>query len=85
MRSKAASAPSPAQLAAIVAAVELCWPRPAPRAGPATGFDPPAAWRFAGRWWHDARHFSTVPERWGQGPVNTPGRGWRRASASSSR
>jgi hypothetical protein len=38
-------------VAAIAAAVELCWPRPAP--------EPPArerrrstpAWRFSGRWW----------------------------------
>ena len=41
--------PSPEELAAIVAAVELAWPRPvivAPAAPP--GPDP---WRFSGRWW----------------------------------
>lgn len=40
--------PEPAVLAAIVAAVEECWPRPvspvAPR--PSTPL-----WRFSGRWW----------------------------------
>jgi hypothetical protein len=41
--------PSPEELAAIVAAVELTWPRPVvvlpvtrPRPNP---------WRFSGRWW----------------------------------
>jgi len=40
--------PEPAVLAAIVAAVEECWPRPKPATptGPAT-----AVWRFSGRWW----------------------------------
>ena len=40
--------PTPEELAAIVAAVEVTWPRPAilleaPRR--------PPAWRFSGRWW----------------------------------
>jgi hypothetical protein len=42
-------APSPEELAAIVAAVEVAWPRPVlvleeppPRPNP---------WRFSGRWW----------------------------------
>jgi hypothetical protein len=41
--------PTPEELAAIVAAVEVAWPRPlvaqderAPRPNP---------WRFSGRWW----------------------------------
>jgi hypothetical protein len=40
--------PSPEELAAIVAAVEVAWPRPVAAAAP-----PPTApsWRFAGRWW----------------------------------
>jgi hypothetical protein len=41
--------PSPQQLAAIVAAVELVWPR-----SPAAPSDPQAVlnpWRFSGRWW----------------------------------
>jgi hypothetical protein len=42
-------APDPAVLAAITAAVQLTWPRPAEPAG-----DDPLheAWRFSGRWWH---------------------------------
>jgi len=43
------TAPSPEELAAIVAAVEMCWPRPAPALGPAPESAP--AWRFSGRWW----------------------------------
>lgn len=40
--------PSPEQLAAIVAAVELAWPRPVLVAeAPAA----PPRWRFSGRWW----------------------------------
>jgi hypothetical protein len=42
-------APSPEVLAAIVAAVEVAWPRAAVPAG-ATEPEPPR-WRFAGRWW----------------------------------
>lgn len=39
--------PDPGVLAAIVAAVEQCWPRPtAAAARPTT-----PAWRFSGRWW----------------------------------
>ena len=43
-----AAAPSEEELAAIVAAVEMAWPRPvlveeAPEELP--------AWRFSGRWW----------------------------------
>jgi hypothetical protein len=40
--------PTPEQLAAIVAAVELAWPRPVAVAPAAP--EPPR-WRFAGRWW----------------------------------
>ena len=40
--------PEPGVLAAIVAAVEQCWPRPLPARdpGPTT-----PVWRFSGRWW----------------------------------
>ena len=42
-------APDPAVLAAIAAAVQLAWPRPAPP----DEHDPAhEAWRFSGRWWH---------------------------------
>jgi hypothetical protein len=41
--------PDPGVLAAIAAAVQLAWPRPAP----ADQYDPVhEAWRFSGRWWH---------------------------------
>ena len=41
--------PDSAVLAAITAAVQLAWPRPAP----ADEYDPVhEAWRFSGRWWN---------------------------------
>jgi hypothetical protein len=39
--------PSDEEVAAIVAAVELAWPRPQA----AVIDDPPMRWRFSGRWW----------------------------------
>ena len=44
------SGPDPATMAAIVAAVELAWPRAVVVAAGAEGADPPR-WRFSGRWW----------------------------------
>ncbi len=40
--------PSPPELAAIVAAVELAWPRPVVVAEAQVPFSP---WRWSGRWW----------------------------------
>jgi hypothetical protein len=40
--------PTDEEMAAIMVAVELMWPRPAP-AGPAE--DTSNRWRFSGRWW----------------------------------
>jgi hypothetical protein len=40
--------PEPGVLAAIVAAVDECWPRPQP-APPPKPTTP--VWRFSGRWW----------------------------------
>jgi hypothetical protein len=40
--------PDPAVLAAIAAAVQLAWPRPAP---PDAQDPVHEAWRFSGRWW----------------------------------
>jgi hypothetical protein len=41
--------PSEEEMAAIVAAVELAWPRPAPEPPPLA--EAPNRWRFSGRWW----------------------------------
>ena len=40
--------PSPEELAAIVAAIEMSWPRPV---AAATEPEAPPPWRFSGRWW----------------------------------
>ena len=39
--------PTEEEAAAIVAAVEMSWPRAVAAEAPA----PPPRWRFAGRWW----------------------------------
>jgi hypothetical protein len=39
--------PTDEEMAAIVAAVEVAWPRPVVAAAPPQ----PPRWRFAGRWW----------------------------------
>lgn len=39
--------PTPEEVAAIVAAIEVAWPRPRAEA-PA---EAPPRWRFSGRWW----------------------------------
>jgi hypothetical protein len=44
----AENGPTPEQLAAITAAVELLWPRPVVVVDAAP--EPPR-WRFSGRWW----------------------------------
>jgi len=41
--------PTEEELAAILAAVELCWPRPIEAAAPPAEAESP--WRFSGRWW----------------------------------
>jgi hypothetical protein len=48
-RMKGSQDPTPEELAAIVAAVEMAWPRSvAVRVEPA---QQRSAWRFSGRWW----------------------------------
>jgi len=42
-------APTEEEAAAIVAAVEMCWPRVV--IVPPAGETRAAAWRFSGRWW----------------------------------
>jgi hypothetical protein len=39
--------PTDAEMAAIMAAVEVVWPRPSADAT----VDEPTRWRFSGRWW----------------------------------
>lgn len=50
--------PSEAEVAAIVAAIEMTWPKPAP----AADRTPPTStrWRYADRWWQEGR----LPSRW---------------------
>jgi len=40
--------PSDEEVAAILAAVEVAWPKPVVAA---EGVDRPSRWRFSGRWW----------------------------------
>jgi hypothetical protein len=42
------SRPSPVEMAAIVAAVEMAWPRAVVVDEPV---EAPGIWRFSGRWW----------------------------------
>ena len=41
--------PEPEELAAILAAIEIAWPKPV--VGPPAASPEPPRWRFAGRWW----------------------------------
>jgi hypothetical protein len=41
--------PTPEELVAMVAAVEMTWPRPVVVVQPAA--PGPSPWRFSGRWW----------------------------------
>ena len=55
--------PTAAELAAIVAAVELVWPRPpAPAPALTTGAN---RWRFSGRWWNDPDRDGRPPHWYG--------------------
>jgi hypothetical protein len=40
--------PTDEEAAAITAAIEVVWPRPA---APEPEPEPPSQWRFSGRWW----------------------------------
>ena len=80
MRTAATVGPTPEELAAIVAAVELVWPRPAaPTPEPPAPVSP--AWRFSGRWWRDCSPYSRRSEL----RSNAGGSGLRTASATNSR
>lgn len=41
--------PDPETMAAIIAAIEVAWPRPTSQGG--TDGRPAPRWRFSGRWW----------------------------------
>jgi hypothetical protein len=54
-----ATSPSEEEVAAVVAAIEVVWPRPtAPAAEP-----PRPAWRFSGRWWQSRPSVATQRRR----------------------
>jgi hypothetical protein len=50
--------PPPAEVAAIVAAIEALWPKPLPPASPRKQSS--TAWRYSGRWWSEGR----LPNHW---------------------
>jgi hypothetical protein len=52
--------PTPDEAAAIVAAIELLWPKPA---APAPARQTDSAWRFSGRWWRRDR-FGAAERPW---------------------
>ena len=43
------------EAAAIVAAIQLAWPRPAPPVDNRVNGRSGTSWRFSGRWWMDQR------------------------------
>jgi hypothetical protein len=42
--------PTDEEMAAILAAIEIAWPKPR-AGGPTAVHNEPPRWRFAGRWW----------------------------------
>ena len=48
-------APTDEEMVAIVAALELAWPRPVVLLSAPTGPSKAASWRWSGRWWAPAR------------------------------
>ena len=55
-------APTPDEAAAIMAAVEALWPKPALETMPPSR-EKTLAWRFSGRWWHRDR-FARAERPW---------------------
>ncbi len=43
------------EAAAIVAAIQLAWPQPAPPSADESNGRSGTSWRFSGRWWMDQR------------------------------
>lgn len=58
MKIEVHGSPSEAEVAAIVAAIEMTWPKPPPPAD--TKAPTSTAWRYADRWWQHGR----LPSRW---------------------
>jgi hypothetical protein len=48
-------APTDEEMVAIVAALELAWPRPIVLLSAPTGPSKAASWRWSGRWWAASR------------------------------
>jgi hypothetical protein len=48
-------APTDEEMVAIVAALELAWPRPVVLLSAPTGPSKAASWRWSGRWWAPSR------------------------------
>jgi hypothetical protein len=48
-------APTDEEMVAIVAALELAWPRPVVLLSVPTGPSKAASWRWSGRWWAASR------------------------------
>lgn len=48
-------APTDEEMVAIVAALELAWPRPVVLLSAPTGPSKAASWRWSGRWWAASR------------------------------
>ncbi len=48
-------APTDEEMVAIVAALELAWPRPVVLLSAPTGPSKAASWRWSGRWWPASR------------------------------
>lgn len=57
MRIEVAGSPGPEEVAAIVAAIEMTWPKPSSVVAPAQAS---TVWRFADRWWSN----SPLPNDW---------------------
>jgi len=57
MRIEVAGSPTPQEVAAIVAAIEMSWPKPSAVVSPK---QVSTDWRHANRWWSN----SPLPARW---------------------
>ena len=58
MKIEVQGSPTEEEVAAIIAAIEMSWPKPAPVITQRP--DVSTAWRYADRWWQEGR----LPSRW---------------------